>query len=42
MEANAGGSSVIDRFVTLLGICQRINSEKNFDDLLGVMAIEAA
>ena len=34
--------AIIDRFVTLLDICQRINSEKNFDELLNIMAIEAA
>ena len=34
--------TIIDRFVTLLDICQRINSEKNFDELLNIMAIEAA
>lgn len=33
---------VIDRFVTLLDICQRINSEKNFDELLNIIATEAA
>ena len=33
---------VIDRFVTLLDICQRINSEKNFDELLNIIASEAA
>ena len=33
---------VIDRFVALLDICQRINSEKNFDELLNIIAIEAA
>ena len=34
--------AVIDRFVTLLDICQRINSEKDFDELLNIIAIEAA
>ncbi len=33
---------VIDRFVTLLDVCQRINSEKNFDELLNIIATEAA
>ena len=33
---------VIDRFVTLLDVCQRINSEKNFDELLDMIATEAA
>jgi len=33
---------IIDRFVTLLDICQRINSEKNFDDLLNIITSEAA
>ena len=33
---------IIDRFVTLLDICQRINSEKNFDELLSLIASEAA
>ena len=33
---------IIDRFVTLLDICQRINSEKNFDNLLNIIASEAA
>jgi transcriptional regulator with GAF, ATPase, and Fis domain len=35
-------NSVIERFVTLLDICQRINREKNFDDLLSLIASEAA
>ena len=33
---------VIERFVTLLDICQRINSEKNFDELLNIIAVDAA
>ncbi len=33
---------VIDRFVTLLDVCRRINSEKNFDELLNIIATEAA
>jgi Nif-specific regulatory protein len=33
---------VIDRFVTLLDVCQRINSEKKFDELLNIIATEAA
>ena len=33
---------VIERFVTLLDICQRINSEKNFDELLNIIALDAA
>ena len=37
-----GPHLIIDRFVTLLDICQRINSEKNFDDLLNIIATEAA
>jgi Nif-specific regulatory protein len=43
MKANPHSPhSVIDRFVTLLDICQRINSEKNFDELLSIIAGEAA
>jgi Nif-specific regulatory protein len=34
--------SVIERFVTLLDICQRINREKDFDELLSLIASEAA
>lgn len=34
--------SVVDRFVTLLDICQRINLEKDFDELLQLIAGEAA
>jgi hypothetical protein len=33
---------VIDRFVTLPGVCQHINSEKNFDEQLNIIATEAA
>lgn len=35
-------NAVIERFVTLLDICQRINREKDFDALLSLMASEAA
>ena len=35
-------NALIDRFVTLLDICQRINSERNFDELLNLIAAEAA
>lgn len=34
--------SVVDRFVTLLDICQRINLEKDFEELLQLIAAEAA
>jgi hypothetical protein len=33
-------NAVIDRFVALLDICRRINSEKNFDELLNMIAID--
>ncbi len=43
MKANFHAPNmVIERFVTLLDICQRINSEKNFDELLNLIATEAA
>ncbi len=34
--------SVIDKFTSLLEISRRINSEKNFDELLNIIAAEAA
>ncbi len=34
--------TVIDKFTSLLDISRRINSEKNFDDLLTIIAAEAA
>ena len=34
--------TVIDKFTSLLDISRRINSEKNFDELLKIIAAEAA
>jgi len=34
--------AVIDKFMSLLGICRRINSERNFDELLNIIVVEAA
>src|SRR2546427_12705946 len=34
--------SVIDKFSSLLEISRRMNSEKNFDELLNIIAAEAA
>jgi Nif-specific regulatory protein len=34
--------SIIDKFVSLLAISHRINSEKDFDELLNIITIEAA
>lgn len=39
---NRSAASIIDRFVSLLAISHRINSEKNFDELLSIIASEAA
>ena len=34
--------SIIDKFVSLLAISHRINSEKDFDELLNIITAEAA
>ena len=34
--------SIIDKFVSLLAISHRINSEKDFDELLNLITAEAA
>ena len=34
--------NIIDKFVALLAISRRINSEKDFDELLDIITVEAA